>query len=60
MNELVLPIPEPMEVAIGDLVSIQFAYRAGCSLEELQETVNAQMVSHGKGSLANMPLKRAA
>ena len=60
MNELVLPIPEPMEVAIGDLVSIQFAYRAGCSLEELQETVNAQMVSHGKGSLAKMPLKRAA
>ena len=60
MNELVLPIPEPIDVATGDCVSIRFSYRAGCSLEELQETVNAEMVSHKTATPANMPLNRAA
>ena len=60
MNELVLPIPDPMEVAIGDCVSIQFAYRAGCSLEELQETVKAEIVVRATASSSNEPLKHAA
>ncbi len=60
MNELVLPIPDPMDVAAGDCVSIRFAYRAGCSLEELQETVSAEMALHETASLASMPLNRAA
>lgn len=60
MNELVLPIPDPMEVAIGDCVSIQFGYRAGCSLEELQETVKAEIVVRATASSSNEPLKHAA
>ena len=60
MNELVLPIPDPMDVATGDCVSIRFAYRAGCSLEELQESVSAEMVSHETASLASVPMNRAA
>jgi type I protein arginine methyltransferase len=60
MNELVLPLPKPMNVKIGDCVSIRFAYRAGCSLEEIQETVSAEMASHETASPANMPLNRAA
>jgi len=60
MNEFVMPIPDPMEVATGDCVSIQFAYRAGCSLEELQESLNAEVVSRARPSSMNEPLKRAA
>ena len=60
MNELVLPIPDPMDVATGDCVSIQFAYRAGCSLEELQESVIAAVVFRARPSSSNEPLKRVA
>ena len=60
MNELVLPILKPLDVAVGDCVSIRFGYRAGCSLEDLQETVSAEMVSHETASVSKMPLTNAA
>lgn len=46
MNQLILPLPRPLDVAEGDTVSIQFAYQAGCSLEELQEAITVDPLSH--------------
>ncbi len=60
MNQLILPLPEPMDVAVGDDVSIQFAYRAGCSLEELQDSLSAQICLHALPLLTNAPLRRSA
>jgi protein arginine N-methyltransferase 1 len=39
MNQLILPLPEPVYVAAGDFVTIQLAYCAGCALESLQASV---------------------
>ena len=60
MNQLILPLPKRLDVAAGDCVSIQFAYRAGCSIEQLQESVNAKIVAHAQTALADSPLLRAA
>lgn len=60
MNQLILPLPVPINVAVGDNVSIQFAYRAGCSLEELHESVSAQILLHALPLPANGPLRRSA
>lgn len=46
MNQLILPLPQPLEVLAGDTIAIQFRYAAGCSLEQLQQTVNAELCSH--------------
>lgn len=39
MNQLILPVPEPLDVNAGDSVAVQFAYSAGGSLESLQESL---------------------
>lgn len=39
MNQLVLPIERPVEVQAGERISVEFAYRAGCPLEALQESL---------------------
>ena len=46
MNQLILPLPDPMDVQAGDTIAFQFRYAAGCSLEELQQTINAERCSH--------------
>lgn len=46
MNQLILPLGKPLEVVKGDTVSIQFAYRAGCALEELQASLTVEHLSH--------------
>lgn len=46
MNQLILPIPEPIPVRAGDSVAVQFNYRAGCSLEALQESLTVMPCSH--------------
>ncbi len=46
MNQLILPLPKPLDVAVGDTVSIQLAYRAGCSLEALQDSLTVSRQSH--------------
>lgn len=60
MNQLILPLPNSLDVAVGDCVSIQFAYRAGCSIEELQESVNAEIVAHAQSSPVDSASRRAA
>lgn len=60
MNQLILPIPEPFDVVAGDTVSIQFAYRAGCPLEALQESLTVQRYSHAIPLWANGRQRRAA
>lgn len=39
MNQLIVPLAEPVQVADGDMVSVRLDYEAGCSLEELQGAV---------------------
>lgn len=46
MNQLILPLPVPMDVVAGDRVEIRFAYQAGCPLELLTESVTADICSH--------------
>ncbi|MCA9008183.1 MAG: methyltransferase domain-containing protein [Planctomycetaceae bacterium] len=60
MNQLILPLPEPVNVAIGDCVSIQFQYRAGCPIEELQESIRAEIVAQTRSSSVDSALRRAA
>lgn len=60
MNALVLPIPTPLDVVVGDCVLIQFSYRAGCSLEELQESVDAETVSRVDSLQVDAAVMRAA
>jgi protein arginine N-methyltransferase 1 len=60
MNQLILPLPKPMDVAVGDCVSIQFEYRAGCPIEELQESIRAEIVTHPQSLSFDSKLRRAA
>ncbi len=60
MNQLILPLPKSMNVENGDNVSIRFAYRAGCSLEALQESLQAELCSHEICPVPNFPLRRTA
>lgn len=39
MNQLILPLPQPLDVVAGETVSVQFEYAAGCSLEALQDAL---------------------
>jgi protein arginine N-methyltransferase 1 len=45
MNQLILPLPEPFNVQAGDAVSIRFNYRAGCSIEDLQQAIRVAVES---------------
>ena len=45
MNQLILPLPEPMDVAAGDTVAIEMQYTAGCSIETLWSSLRARLVS---------------
>jgi len=54
MNQLVLPLPEPLKVRAGDLVSVSFHYQAGCTLEALQQGLHVDRVA------VSLPLRRAA
>lgn len=60
MNQLILPLPRPMDVAAGDRMLLQFGYRAGCSLDELQESICAERSSRTLPAIAKVSLKRAA
>lgn len=42
MNQLILPVSEPLDVAAGDTISVRLNYRAGCPLEELQESLRVE------------------
>lgn len=60
MNQLILPLAEPLTVAPGDVVTVNFAYRAGCPIEALQESLR---VEHGVPTIplpATIPQRRAA
>jgi predicted RNA methylase len=54
MHHLVLPLAQPIEVVAGDRVSVRLAYRAGCPLEDLQESLTVADVSQ------ILPLRRTA
>ncbi len=60
MNQLILPLATPIKVAAGDSVSIRFAYRAGCSIEELQASLQAELCSHAVPAPLAVPLRRTA
>lgn len=60
MNQLILPIPEPIDVLVGDSVAIQFEYRAGCSLEALQESLTVTSISHAIPIHPHLAQRRAA
>lgn len=46
MNQLILPVPQPLDVMPGDTVAIRFGYRAGGSLESLQESLMVEPMTH--------------
>lgn len=54
MNQLVLPLANPLEVRSGDTVCIQFAYDAGCPLETLQASLSVERAAQ------SLPVRRAA
>lgn len=54
MNQLILPLANPLKVCAGDEVRIEFAYRAGCPLESLQESLTVERKTSAS------PLRRAA
>ena len=60
MNQLILPIARPIPVKSGDKVSVEFSYRAGGSIESLQESIVAQLQSQAPEALSLWPLRRAA
>ena len=39
MNQLILPIPEAVDVTAGDRISLAFQYQAGCPIESLQASL---------------------
>lgn len=45
MNQLILPLPEPLNVAAGDTISIAMQYQAGCAIEELMSSLKVGVVS---------------
>ncbi len=60
MNQLILPLPRPMDVIVGDTVMLEFAYTSGCSIEALHESVQAEICSHSLPLTSNYPLRDAA
>lgn len=60
MNQMILPLPKPMAVKAGDVVSIQLHYRAGCSIEQLQSTLNANLCLHSLPLPIRRPIRRTA
>lgn len=54
MNQLILPLAEPMEVSAGETIEVRLNYRAGCPLEELQESISVERQQQAT------PLRRAA
>ena len=41
---LIVPIPKPVEVKVGDAISIGLNYREGCSLSELSENLQIEVI----------------
>jgi predicted RNA methylase len=60
MNQLILPLAQPVNVSVGDRVNLQFAYRAGCSINALQESLKSGSRSHAMSSQTQQPHRRAA
>lgn len=54
MNQLILPLSEPLKVRAGDDVTVSFRYQAGCPLEALQDAIHVDRVA------VSLPLRRAA
>ncbi|MDZ4688541.1 MAG: hypothetical protein SH850_25990, partial [Planctomycetaceae bacterium] len=54
MNQLILPLSNPIAVRTNDTVAVRFAYRAGCPLEALQESLVIERQAQW------LPLRRAA
>lgn len=60
MNQLILPLSEPVHVAAGDSVAIQLAYCAGCALESLQASVRVTSDASVPSRMADFRETRAA
>ena len=60
MNQLILPISQPIPVRAGDIVSVGFSYRAGGPIESLQESLVARLESQSNGAQIPPLLRRAA
>ena len=60
MNQLILPLPEPLDVARGDTVSIEMQYTAGCSIETLTSSLRTSLVSRAIAATEALPLRRSA
>jgi predicted RNA methylase len=61
MNQLILPISEPIPVRAGDHVFVGFSYRAGGAIESLQESLVARIASSSNSvQIPPQPLRRAA
>ena len=45
---MALPIPTPMDVVVGDIVQVSFQYRAGGSIESLQNAMCVTLKSSTK------------
>jgi type I protein arginine methyltransferase len=41
MNRLILPLPQPKQVNVGEQIEVRLSYRAGCPIEALQDSLAA-------------------
>ena len=60
MNQLILPIANPILVRAGDVISIELSYQAGGSIESLQESLATRLKSQTSAIQTHPPLRRAA
>jgi hypothetical protein len=60
MNQLILPIPQALEVSIGDQISLEFRYSAGGSIEGIQDSIRAEICESSVLTLPRNAERRAA
>lgn len=60
MNQLILPIVQPIPVRAGDIVSIEFSYQAGGTIESLQESIVAHPDAQSPAFVVSPSARRAA
>lgn len=60
MNQLILPLTQPIPVTAGDVVSVKLSYQAGGTIESLHESLIARLESRAFAIQTSAPLRRAA
>ncbi|MFO1002458.1 MAG: methyltransferase domain-containing protein [Planctomycetaceae bacterium] len=60
MNQLVLPLTQPIPVTAGDVVSVKLTYRAGGTIESLHESLITRLATQTTDIQTHPRLRRAA